>query len=54
MICLTISKQFAGANKKRKLNNPLGEQAETLFCIGNLRENAHFWTYQFKSAHYIL
>ena len=24
-------KQFAGANKRRKLNNPLREQAKTLF-----------------------
>ena len=25
----TISKQFAGANKRRKLNNPLQKQAKT-------------------------
>ena len=31
IICQTISKQFAGANKRRKLNNPLREQAKTLF-----------------------
>ena len=31
LICYIISKQFAEANKRRKLNNPLGEQAKILF-----------------------
>ena len=35
----------------RKLNNPLREQAKTLFLH---ERNAHFWTCQFKSVHYIL
>ena len=33
LICLTISKQFAGASKRRKLNNPLREQSKTLFLL---------------------
>ena len=46
-----ISKQFVGANKRRKLNNPLGEQTKTFSCIGNLRENAHFWSVQKCALH---
>ena len=54
LICQTISKQFGGANKRRKLNNPLQEQAKTLFLHRKSKRNAHFWTCQFKSVHYIL
>ena len=54
LICETISKQFAGANKRRKLNNALREQAKTLFLHKKHKRNAHFWTGQFKSGHYIL
>ena len=54
LICQTISKQFAGANKKPKLNNPLREQAKTFFLHGKSKRNAHFWTCQFKNVHYIL
>ena len=54
LICYTISKQFARANKRRKLNNPLREQAKTLFLHRKPERNAHFWTCQFKSVHYIL
>ena len=45
LICQTISKQFAGANKRQKLNNPLREQAKTLFLQRKPKRNAHFWTY---------
>ena len=51
LICQTISKQFAGANTRRKLNNPLQEQAKTLFLHRKPKRNAHFWTYQFRSVH---
>ena len=54
LICETISKQFARANKRQKLSYPLGEQAETFFLHRKPKTNAHFWTYQFKSTHYIL
>ena len=54
LIYLTISIQSAGANKRRKLNNPLGNRLKPFFCIGRLRENVHFWNCQCKSAHYIL
>ena len=49
-----MSKQFAGANKRRELNNPLGEQAKTLFLYRKTKRNVQFWTCQFKSVHYIL
>ena len=48
IICLTISKQFA------KLNNPPREQAKTVFLHRKPKRNAHFWTFQFKTVHYIL
>ena len=51
LICETISKQFAGANKRPKLNNPLQEQAKTLFLHRKPIRNAHFWTCHFKSVH---
>ena len=54
LICLTISKQFARANKRRKLNSPLREQAKTLFLHGKPNRNAHFWTCHFKNVHCIL
>ena len=54
LIYQTISEQFAGANKRPKLNYPLREQAKTLFLHGKPKRNAHFWTCQFKSVHYIL
>ena len=50
IICLTISKEFSGVNKRRKLSNPLREQAKTLFLHRKLKRNAHFWTCQFKSV----
>ena len=53
LICETISKQFAGANKRPKLNNPLQEQAKPLFLHRKPKRNAHFWTCHFKSVHYI-
>ena len=53
-ICQTISKQSAGANKRRKLNNPLREQAKILFLHREPKRNAHFWTCQFKYVYYIL
>ena len=37
-----ISKQLAGANKRRKLNNPLRELAKTLFLQRKPKRNAHF------------
>ena len=49
-----MAKQFAGANKRQKLNNPLREQAKTLFLHRKPKRNAHFWTCQFKSVHYLL
>ena len=54
LICYTISKQFAAANKRRKLNSPLREQAKTFFLHRKPKRNAHFWTCQFKSVRYIL
>ena len=54
LTCQTISKQFAGADKRRKLNNPLREQRNSLFLQGKPKRNTHFWTCQFKSAPYIL
>ena len=54
LICETISKQIAGVNKSQKLNNPLGEQAKTLFLHRKPQRNNHFWTCQFKSVHYVL
>ena len=36
LTCQTISKQFARANKRPKLNNPLREQVKTLFLHGKL------------------
>ena len=44
LICLKICKQFAGENKRRKLNNPLRVQAKTLFLHRKSKRNAHFWT----------
>ena len=49
-----MSNQFGGANKRRKLNNPLRVQAKALFLHMKPKRNAHFWTCQFKSVHYIL
>ena len=37
-----MSKQFARANKRRKLNNPLRVQAKTLFLHRKPKRNAHF------------
>ena len=54
LICETISKQLVGANKMRKLNISLREQAKTLFLHRKPKRNAHSWTCQFKSVHYIL
>ena len=54
LICKTISKQFAGANKRRKLNNLLRKQAKTLFLLMKPKRNAPFWTCQLKSVHYFL
>ena len=54
LICEAISKQFVRANKRRKLNNPLWEQAKTLFLKRKPTRNALFRTCQFKSVHYIL
>ena len=51
LICQTISKQFAGANKRRKLNNPLREQAKILFLHREPKRNAHFWTCQIYVLH---
>ena len=42
IICYTISKQFAGANKRRKLNNPQRQQAKTVFLHRKPKRNAHF------------
>ena len=54
LICETISKQFARANKRWKLDNPLWEQAKTLLLHRKPKRNAHFWTCQFRGVHYIL
>ena len=35
-----MSKQFAGASKRRKLNNPLRVQAKTLFLHRKPKRNA--------------
>ena len=48
---LQFVKQFAAANKRRKLNNPLQELAKTLFQHRKPKRNAHFWTCQFRSVH---
>ena len=37
-----MSKQFAGASKRRKLNNPLRVQAKTLFLHRKPKRNVHF------------
>ena len=37
-----MSEQFAGASKRRKLNNPLRVQAKTLFLHRKPKRNAHF------------
>ena len=39
-----MSKQFAGANKRQKLNNPLRVEAKTLFLHRKPKGNAHFQT----------
>ena len=46
LILQTISKQFAGANKRRKLNNPLGERAKILLQHRTPKRKAHFWACQ--------
>ena len=48
LICWTISNQFTGTSKSRKLNNPLWEQTKTSFLHRKPKRNAHFWTCQFK------
>ena len=48
LICLTISKQFVGADKRRKTNSPLREQAKSFFLQRKPKRNAHLWTCQFK------
>ena len=54
LIFKTISEQFAGANKRGKLNNPLRKQTKTLFLHRKPKRNGHFWTCQFKSVHCML
>ena len=53
LICQTISKKIAGANKRRKLNHPLREEAKTFFLHSKPKINTHFWTCQFKSVNYV-
>ena len=43
LICQTISKQFAGANKRGKLNNPLGEQANPFSTYSRVPNNRRGW-----------
>ena len=44
LICYTISKQFAWANKRPKLDNPLRKHAKTLFMHRKTKGNSNFWT----------
>ena len=41
LICYIISKQFAGANKRRKLNNPLRVQAKETFLHRRPKREMH-------------